>query len=159
MRSSISKASKSSKLAARGWDLWDSLGCCNGQHNVICMHHTVPDVRPSQLLIPTGFARLFHVHMQRGLRKSQCLLYADKINKLRHECTCHRADRRWREIRTKIPSCDWMQRRSRVNYGIKARDWSGIKLAKLIAHSLEYKITKGWRTYSKNNRYNRKYSY
>jgi len=30
MRSSISKASKSSKLAARGRDLWDSLGCCNG---------------------------------------------------------------------------------------------------------------------------------
>lgn len=27
------------------------------------MHHTVPDVRPSQLLIPTDFARLFHVHI------------------------------------------------------------------------------------------------
>jgi len=33
------------------------------------MHHVVPDVRPSQLLIPTDFARLFRVHMQEGCAK------------------------------------------------------------------------------------------
>jgi len=50
------------------------------------------------------------------LRKSQCLLYADKINKLWHECTCHTelidvGDRLEQKFQAVI-EC----KRSRVNY-------------------------------------------